>query len=261
VVINETAARRFWPGEDPIGKRIRPAVDITDSDPVVFEIVGIVGDVRDIGLDVDASPTIYVPCTQQTWPNMAFALRASGDPLVLVAPVRNLLGEMTQEATFRFATLDETLGRSVVERRFPTILLGLFAVLALGLAVVGIYGMLAYSVVQRTHEIGVRMALGAQAHSVFANVLTEGVTLVVIGMAVGLAAALGATRLISSILFNVTATDPLTYIGVSLLLLLAASLACLLPTRRATRVDPLISRDTARIRLPFLQGRRWGTTR
>ena len=241
VVINETAASRFWPDEDPIGKRIRPSVDITDSDPVVYEIVGVVGDVKDLKLDVEASPTIYAPCTQQTWPNMGFALRTAGDPMALVGPVRALLAEMTQEATFRFATLDQTLDRSVLERRFPTVLLGLFATLALGLAAVGIYGMLAYAVVQRTHEIGVRMALGAQAPNVFALVLREGFTLVAIGMTVGLAVALGATRLVSNILFNVTTTDPLTFVGVSIVLLTAALLACLLPTRRATRVDPLIA--------------------
>jgi len=241
VIVNETAANRFWPDEDPIGKRIRPSVDITDSDPVVFEIVGVVGDAKDLKLDLEATPTIYVPCTQQTWPNMGFALRTAGDPMALVGPVRSLLAEMTQEATFRFATLDQTLERSVVERRFPTILLGLFAALALGLAAVGIYGMLAYSVVQRTHEIGVRLALGAQAPSVFALVLKEGIVQVVVGMAIGLVVALAATRLISSILFNVTATDPLTFVGVSMVLLFAAFFACLLPTRRATRVDPLIA--------------------
>ena len=241
VVVNETAANRFWPDEDPIGKRIRPSVDITSSDPVVYEIVGVVGDVKDLKLDVDASPTIYAPCTQQTWPNMGFALRTAGDPMALVGPVRTLLAEMTQEATFRFATLDQTLDRSVLERRFPTILLGVFATLALGLSAVGIYGMLAYSVVQRTHEIGVRMALGAQTPRVFALVLKEGAVLVVVGMAIGAVGALAATRLITSILFNVSTTDPLTFFGVSIVLLLAACVACYLPTRRATKVDPLIA--------------------
>jgi predicted permease len=241
VVVNETAANRFWPDEDPIGKRIRPSVDITDSDPVVYEIVGLVGDVKDLKLDVEASPTIYAPCTQQTWPNMAFALRTAGDPMALVGTVRTLLAEMTKEATFRFATLDQTLDRSVLERRFPAILLGLFATLALGLAAIGIYGMLAYAVVQRTHEIGLRMALGAQAPNVFALVLREGFALVAVGMLVGLTVALGATRLVSSILFNVTTTDPLTFVGVSIILLFAALLACMLPTRRATNVDPLIA--------------------
>ena len=241
VVVNETAANRFWPDEDPIGRRIRPQVDITSSDPVVYEIVGVVGDVKDLKLDVEASPTIYAPCTQQTWPNMGFALRTAGDPMALIGPVRNLLADMTQEATFRFATLDQTLDRSVVERRFPTVLLGLFAILALGLSAIGIYGMLAYSVVQRTHEIGVRMALGAHSPRVFAMVIKEGTALVVVGMIVGLTVALAATRLVSSILFNVTTTDPLTFVGVSVILLLTAFFACLLPTRRATRVDPLIA--------------------
>jgi putative ABC transport system permease protein len=241
VVVNETAANRFWPDEDPIGKRIRPQVDITSSDPVVYEIVGVVGDVKDLKLDVEASPTIYAPCTQQTWPNMGFALRTAGDPMALVGPVRNLLADMTQEATFRFATLDQTLDRSVLERRFPTVLLGLFAILALGLSAIGIYGMLAYSVVQRTFEIGVRMALGAHSPRVFAMVIKEGTALVAVGMIVGLVVALAATRLVSSILFNVTTTDPLTFVGVSVILLLTAFFACLLPTRRATRVDPLIA--------------------
>jgi putative ABC transport system permease protein len=148
---------------------------------------------------------------------------------------------MTQEATFQFATLDQTLDRSMVARRFPTVLLGLFAGLALTLAAVGIYGMLSYSVTKRTHEIGVRLALGAKAPSVLALVLKEGLLLVAVGMIVGLATALASTRLLSSILFNVEATDPVTLATVSALILLAALLACLLPTRRATRVDPLIA--------------------
>jgi len=241
IIVNETAASHYWPGEDPIGKRIRPRVDITDADPDVFEIVGIVGDVKDFRLDVETTPTIYVPCMQQTWPTMGFALRTAGDPTAFIGPVRNLLAEMTQEATFQFSTLDQTLERSMIERRFPTVLLSLFAALALGLAAVGIYGLLAYSVAQRTHEIGVRMALGARAPGVFALVLKEGVALVVVGMAVGIGVAVAATRVLSGILFNVTATDPLTFVAVSVLLLLAAFVACLLPTRRATRVDPLIA--------------------
>jgi putative ABC transport system permease protein len=172
---------------------------------------------------------------------MGFALRTAGDPLALVGPVRNLLADMTQEATFQFATLDQTLERSMVDRRFPTILLGLFAGLALVLAAVGLYGLLAYSVAQRTHEIGVRMALGAKAPTVFALVLKEGLALVAAGMIFGLGIAIASTRLLSSILFNVQATDPLTFFAVSVLLLVAAFLACLLPTRRATKVDPLIA--------------------
>jgi putative ABC transport system permease protein len=244
VIVNEIAASRYWPGEDPIGKRITPRVDITDADPDVFEIVGVVADVKDFRLDVETTPTVYVPCMQQTWPTMGFALRTAGDPTALIGPVRNLLADMTQEATFQFSTLDQTLDRSMVERRFPTVLLGLFAALALGLAAVGIYGMLAYSVVQRTHEIGVRMALGARAPKVFALVIKEGVVLVVVGMVIGIGVALVATRLLSSILFNVTATDPFTFAVVSVLLLFAAFAACLLPTRRATMVDPLIALRT-----------------
>lgn len=241
VIINETAANRHWPDQDPIGKRIRPRVDITDSDPDVFEIVGVVADVKGSRLDEETTPTIYVPCMQQTWPTMGFALRTEGDPNALIGPARNLLADMTQEATFQFSTLDQTLDRSMVERRFPTVLLGLFAGLALLLSVVGIYGMLAYSVVHRTHEIGVRMALGAQAPGVFGLILKEGVVLVLIGMLVGLGGAFAATRLLTTLLFNITATDPVTFVGVSLILLIAALLACLLPTRRATRVDPLIA--------------------
>jgi putative ABC transport system permease protein len=241
VIVNETAANRYWPGDDAIGKRIRPDVDITDADPDIFEIVGVVADVKDARLDVAAEPTIYVPCMQQTWPTMGFAIRTTGDATALTGQVRTLLGEMTQEATFQFATLDQTLDRSMVERRFPTVLLALFAVLALALAAVGIYGMLAYSVVQRTHEIGVRMALGARARSVFVLVLKEGLVFVLVGMVCGLCVAFAATRLLSSILFNVTPTDPVTFAGMSLLLLVAALFACLLPTRRATRVDPLIA--------------------
>ncbi|MCK5650220.1 MAG: ABC transporter permease, partial [Gemmatimonadetes bacterium] len=241
VVVNEAAAELIWPGDDPLGHVIEPGVDINDIDPDLFEVVGIVGDVADERLDADPGPAIYVPHSQQTWPTVAFAVRTAVDPSSLIPQVRELVAEMTEEATFSYMPLDDTLDRSVVERRFLTTVIGLFAFLALVLASVGIYGVLAYSVAQRTHEMGLRMALGAQASTVLSLVLKESMILVVIGVGIGLLGALAGTRLLTSQLFGVTATDPLTYVGVSLILIAAGIVATLVPSRRAVRVDPMVA--------------------
>ncbi|MFG1691461.1 ABC transporter permease [Gemmatimonadota bacterium] len=241
VVVNEAAAELIWPGEDPLGHVIEPGVDINDVDPDLFEVVGVVGNVADERLDADPGAAIYVPHGQQTWPTVAFAVRTAVDPSSLVPQVRELVAEMTEEATFSYMPLEDTLDRSVVERRFLTTVIGLFAFLALVLASVGIYGVLAYSVAQRTHEMGLRMALGAQATRVLSLVLKESLLLVAIGVAIGLLGALAGTRLLTSQLFGVTATDPVTYLGMSLLLIAAGIVATLVPSRRAVRVDPMVA--------------------
>jgi len=239
VVVNEAAARAFWPDEDPLGQRIIPDVDITDVDPVVFEVVGIVGDVKDVSLDVEAGPCIYVPYQQQTWPGMTFALRTGVDPLSLTSMVRQEVASMTNEAVFTFRGLERNLEPSVVTRRFPMVVLGVFASLALALSALGIYGVLSYSVSQRTFELGLRMALGAERAGVFLLVLRRATVLVSIGAGIGLLGTLAMTRVMRSMLFGVTPADPVTLVSVTLLLMAVALLACLAPIRRATRVDPV----------------------
>ncbi|MFC1530007.1 ADOP family duplicated permease [Gemmatimonadota bacterium] len=239
VVVNQAAARAFWPDEDPLGRRIYPDVDITTYDPTEFTVVGIVGDVQDITLDTDAGPCIYVPCTQQTWPNMTFAVRTSGDPMLVAGAVRNEVLSMTEEASFSFRSLDQNLQRSITQRRFPMTLLTLFALLALVLAATGIYGILSCSVVERTREIGIRMALGAQSRQVVVMFLKQGMGLVALGVVVGLPAGLALSRLIEGMLFGITPTDPATSAGVVVILLAVALSASYLPVRRAAGINPV----------------------
>jgi len=241
VLVNEAAARAFWPDQEPLGKVIHPDVDITDVDPTAFEVVGIVGDVRDVALDAASNPIIYVPYTQQTWPAMTFAVRAAGDPAELVPRVRGIVNELSQEATFSFRRLDDALTQSTAERRFITTVMGLFGVIALVLAAVGTFGVLSYSVTHRTHELGVRRALGADEASVLRIVVLEGGTLLAAGIALGLLGSLGVSRLVSGLLFGVGPRDPATYLMACAVLGLSGIVATSLPALRAVRVDPTVA--------------------
>jgi putative ABC transport system permease protein len=239
MIVNRSAARLLWPDEEPLGKRTWPDVDITLIDPTEFTVVGVVGDVRDSGLDQAASPTVYVPCTQQTWPTATFAVRVTGDPLAAAPMVRHLVGELTDEPVFSFRALDEGMGRSVGQRRYPMVLLMLFAALAVALAAFGIHGVLAYSVVQKRQEIGIRMALGAGPERISRLFLIEGMGLAALGILMGLAGALASTSLLRGLLFEVTPHDPLTLVTAALLMLAVAAAATWQPTRRAARTDPV----------------------
>ncbi|MCS6806170.1 MAG: ABC transporter permease, partial [Blastocatellia bacterium] len=243
VIINEAMARRYWREENPLGQRIRLAISFGEpGEPESYEIVGVVGDVHERGLDTEAKPHLYVPYRQQTWPFFAFALRTSGDPRLLIGAIRASVAELTRkEAVYDFKTMEEHLAASVARRRFATVLLGLFAGLALVLAAIGIYGVISHSTSQRTHEIAIRMALGAQRWDVLKLVLGQGMILAVIGVGIGLVAALMLTRLLSSLLFGVSPTDPLTFVVVAFLLTNVALVACYVPARRATRVDPMVA--------------------
>jgi len=237
-VINETMAKRFFPGEDPIGQRIH----ITNGPTTYREIVGIVGDVKQSGLDQDTPLQTYEPYTQQPFTNMSLVTRASGDPTGLSAAIRNQVLQIDKEQpVFSIATLDRLVSTSIAQQKFSMLLLGVFAAVAMVLAAVGIYGVLSYAVTQRTHEIGIRMALGAGRAAVLRLVVGHGMTLTLIGIAAGLAAAFLLTRLMSTLLFGVSATDPLTFSLIALLLLTIALLACWIPARRATKVDPMIA--------------------
>ncbi len=248
IAIDESLARKYFPNEDPIGKRVN--LGIVGTQP---EIVGIVGHVRHWGLDTDASNAIqaqmYIPFMQipdQFMPLVAtsvqVALRSEGAPLSLVGGIRNAMSQInSQQVVYGVETMDDAISDSLAARRFSMILLGLFAALALLLSSVGIYGVIAYLVGQRTQEIGIRMALGAQQEDVLRMVLGEGATMAIAGIAIGLAAAYGLTREMTKMLYGVSATDPLTFAGVSVLLVGVALLACYIPARRATRVDPMVA--------------------
>jgi putative ABC transport system permease protein len=240
-VVNDALARKHWPNERAIGKR----VSFSERDPQWYEIVGVVGDVKHRGLDVADRAELYIPHRQPLFSGatvrpMYLAVRAPGDPLAAVAAVRRELKRLDPDQPISdVRTMDERIGRSLSSRRFSTVLLGVFASLALTLAAVGIYGIVAYSVTERTHEIGVRLALGAQRRDVIAMVVGQGMTMTAAGTAIGVAAALMLTRLMSTLLFGVSAVDPATFLAIPCLLMAVALVACYVPARRATRVDPL----------------------
>jgi putative ABC transport system permease protein len=238
ILINDTLAQRFFPGQDPVGKRLRLGMNNING-----EIVGVVGDVRHSGLDEEAGPEFYVPLTQVPISDMALVVRAkNGDPATLAPALRQVVREIDKDQPlFEVRTMNSLVSSSIARQRFSMMLVVLFAVLALALASVGIFSVMSFLVTQRTHEIGIRMALGAQRQDVLRMVLRQGMMFTLVGLGVGLAASFILTRLIEGLLFKVRATDPYTFAGVSLLLIVVALLACYIPARRATRVDPMIA--------------------
>ncbi|MBO0797799.1 MAG: ABC transporter permease [Blastocatellia bacterium] len=238
VVINETMARTFWPNEDPIGKRI----GITrGGEPDWREVVGIAGDIRHRGLSVPPAPEMYVPYAQQPDESFSLAIRTTGEPLLLSSALRQAVWSVdSKQPVLRVQTLEKIVAASYSESTFYATLLATFAGLALALAIVGIYGALSYSVERRTREIGVRIALGAQAADVFALVVGQGLKLALLGLGLGLVAAYLLTRFLESLLYGVRPTDPTTFVSVSLLLLAVAVLASWLPARRAAKLDPVV---------------------
>ncbi len=248
MVIDESFARKYFPNEDPIGKRLN--LGILGTQP---EIVGIVGHVKHWGLDSDTSSGIqaqmYVPFMQipdKFMPLVASAvnvvLRSRGEPLSLVSGIRSAMNRInSQQVVYGTQTMDEVISDSLAARRFSMTLLGLFAALALVLSSIGIYGVISYLVGQRTQEIGIRVALGAQRNDVLRLVLSEGAKMAAIGVAIGLAAAFALTRHMDKMLYGVSATDPPTFVGVAAVLLAVALLACYIPARRAMRVDPMVA--------------------
>jgi len=241
-MINETMARRFWPGEDPVGRRIE--FQGMEPHPQWMTVVGIVGDVLDSGLTGRAEPQVFAPVTQHlngrlSDPNLV--VRGAGDPVLLVSAIRESIRSIDKNVPVEFSTMDALLADSVGQQRFQMRLLALFAALALALAAVGIYGVVSYSVSRRTHEIGIRVALGAERADVLRLVLAEGARLAVIGVAIGIAGAVSLSRVLASQLYGIGALDVGTYAGVSALLLLVAVAATYIPARRATSVDPLVA--------------------
>jgi putative ABC transport system permease protein len=241
VVINETMARRHFQNEDAIGRRLT----VNFGEPETREVVGVIGDVLHSGLHQEPSAQMFVPHQQSASSHMTFVMKTTNDPAAQVASVKRAIREVNPNQTFaKTATMEELVSDSLKQRRFNLFLLGIFAAMALLLATIGIYGSISYSTRQRTNEIGVRIALGAQSLDVLRLIVGQGVALALIGVAIGLGAAFLLTRAIKSLLFGVSPTDPLTFVAISLLLLVTALVASLIPARRATKVDPLIALRT-----------------
>lgn len=238
LIVNETMARQLWPGESPVGRRIT----IWRDEKFPREIVGVVGDTKTT-LDTEAEQQMYVPYAQDaSWGGMSLVVRTNGEPTNLVAALRNEIRSVDKGIPiFNVKTMNDVLAISVGPRRTPMLLLTAFAGVALLLAMIGIYGVTSYHVTQRTQEIGIRMALGAQMRDVVSLILKGGMALALIGIGLGLLGAFALTRLLSSLLFGVQPTDIPTFIFVSLGLLVTALLACYLPARPATKVDPLVA--------------------
>jgi len=239
ILISDAMAKRIWPGENPIGKRLT----MTFFPEKIREVVGVVGNVKQDGLDI-AEPvaTLYLPMAQAPRAFMTVVLRAVAEPGNLAPALANAVHEIDREQPVNdVVTMDMILADSISHQRFNMLLLGAFAGLALLLAAIGLYSVLAYSVRRRIREIGVRMALGAQRMDVIRMILGQGVRLALMGVVIGVAAAFALTRLMTSQLFEVSATDPLTFIGVAVVLVLVAIAACYIPARRASKVDPMVA--------------------
>jgi putative ABC transport system permease protein len=241
VIISDMFARQYFPNEDPIGKRIKPGIStIEDEDSPMREIVGVVGDVRNRSLNLESKPAYYVPQTQVPLSQMVVVIKTVGEPHSLISAATKEVAAMDQDLpVFAVKSMDEYLSASVAAPRFSTTLLSIFAAVALVLTVVGLYGVMSYSVAQRTNEIGIRLALGAQSRDVLLMVVKQGSRLILLGLVIGLAGAYALTRLIESLLFGVTAKDPFTFAAVAVLLAIVALLACYVPAWRATKVDPM----------------------
>jgi putative ABC transport system permease protein len=239
VLVSQSFARQYFNGEDPVGKRV--SVDMFDK-PDPTEIIGMVGDARYDSLTDEAQPTVYFPTPELTYSFMTFVVRTDGDPASIAPAVRREIAALDPDQPVSdVRTMDQVMAETRGRARFNTLLLGLFAGLATLLAAVGIFGVMNYSVTLQTREIGLRMALGAEPGRVLVLVLKQGMLLTLAGIAVGLAGALVLTRLMSSLLFEVGASDPATYAAIVLLLALVSLVACYLPARRATKVDPMVA--------------------
>jgi putative ABC transport system permease protein len=235
-IINEAMAKTYFPDEDPIGESIL----VTQGEDTYREIVGIVGDVKQYGLARPATWQTYEPFRRMPFPAATLVVRTQNNPMALSGAIRNeVLAIDREQPVSRIQTLDQVVSGSVQRDRFLMLLLGVFAAVALILAAVGLYGVMNYAVTQRTHEIGIRMALGASGGNVVKLIVGHGMMLTSIGVATGLAGAFAVTRVMATLLYEVSATDSLTFAGIAVLLSCVALVACLAPARRAIKVDPM----------------------
>jgi putative ABC transport system permease protein len=238
-IVSAALAKKYWPGGDPLGRRVR--FDDKPGTPWIT-IVGVAADTRQLGLAEAPPPLLYVPYTAFPLGFTTVVVRSALPQATAVSLVRSQLAAVDPALSFGdTSSLQDILDRSVEEPRFRATLVGAFAGLALLLAAVGVYGLISYTVTQRTREIGIRVALGAAPRQVLGSIVREGLTLAVMGIAIGLAAALIAARAVSSLLFGVGASDPLTFAAVAVLLLVIAAAASYIPSRRALRIDPIIA--------------------
>src|SRR5262249_21482619 len=236
-LINQTLARKYWPGEDAVGKRIKLG---PNANSPWISIVGVVGDARSFSLENEALPEAYVANLQSPPDRMRLVARTDVAPLSLVSTVKEVVRSLDKDTPFsQVATMEQLLANSVTSRRLNLALLAVFAVIALALAMAGIYSVMSYTVTTRTREIGVRVALGAQAKDILRLVVAQSVRPALAGVATGLLASFALTRLMTKLLYGVSATDPVTFIAVAVLLIVVALLAALVPAQRATKVDPM----------------------
>jgi predicted permease len=238
-VITESLARIRWPNQDPIGHTIE--FGNMDGDLRLLTIVGVVGDTHEYGLEVPPTPTVYVNLFQRPRGTMSITMLSEADTGSVTAAARGILKELDPELPARFRTFSEIYSASLGSRRFNVILIGCFGITALILATIGVFGVMAYSVTRRTREIGVRVALGAESSDILRMVLGQGMRTILAGVVIGISGSLALTRIVKSLLFGVTATDPITFGAVTLVLVGTALLACYVPARRATKVDPMIA--------------------
>ncbi len=240
VIINEAMARQYWPDEDPIGKRFRVQAPISVSPWTT--VIGVVGSVKHAGLDHDPSPAVYRPHQQHPRTDMTVVVRTQADPMTLANSARNQVREMDKDLPIsNLREYTYYMSKSVAQKRYAMLLLTIFAAIALSLALFGIYGVLSYSVSQRTRDLAIRQALGAQPRDVMALVVGQGMSLVLVGIIIGLAVAFGVTRVMSNMLYEIKPLDLTTFVTVSFLISSVAALACYLPARRASRADPMVA--------------------
>jgi putative ABC transport system permease protein len=241
IIINQTLARKFFPGENPIGKHMKPGMNADKSD-ATCEVVGVVGDVKHRNLWQPPDPESYVPYEQNSIGAMSIIVKSEADPMTLLPAIRTQVRAMDSELpVYKARRMEEYVAASVAQRRFTSLLCTIFAGAGLLLAVVGLFGVMSYSVAQRTHEIGVRVAVGAEKADILRLILQEGMAITLAGVGIGLIGALALSGVVKSQLFGVKATDPLTFVGVVATLAIVALLACYIPARRATRVDPMVA--------------------
>jgi putative ABC transport system permease protein len=241
IVINQTLARRFFPNESPIGKHMKPGMSSGKTD-TMCEIVGVVGDVKHRRLWLPDDPESYLPYDQDPIGGMSIVVRSAADPMTLLPALRTQVHALDPELPlYKAQRMEDYLADSVAQRRFISLLCSIFASAGLLLAVVGLFGVISYSVAQRTHEIGVRVAVGAAKTDILRLILGEGMGITLVGVGAGLVGAIGLSSVVKSQLFGISATDPMTFLGVVVTLSLVALAACYLPARRAARVDPMVA--------------------
>ena len=241
IIINEALARQIFPGENPIGKHMRPEV-ASVGEPLMREIVGVVGNVKFHDLSDEWAPESYIPYAQISFGSVTLVVRTEQDPHSLAKPIAETVRSLDNDLpTYAPKTVEEYLSGTIAQPRFNTYLLGIFAALAMLLTAVGLYGVISYSVAQRTHELGIRMALGGQPGDMLRLIVGQGLRLGAFGVGIGLVAAFALTHFLSSMLFGVSTTDPISYVAVVSLLLVVVVVACYVPARRAMRVDPMVA--------------------